>query len=38
MSKLYKEMIIKLIEKRCPVGDSLGKGVTLHNTSVVIEK
>lgn len=29
---------IKLIEKRCPVGDSLGKGVTLHNTSVVIEK
>lgn len=32
------DAFIELIEKRCPVGDSLGKGVTLHNTSVVIEK
>lgn len=29
---------IEFIEKRCPVGDSLGQGVKLNNMSVIIEK
>lgn len=29
---------VEFIEKRCPVGDSLGQGVKLNNMSVIIEK
>ncbi|MEA4827493.1 MAG: OsmC family protein [Clostridium sp.] len=32
------EEFVEFIEKRCPVGDSLGKGVKLERTKITMEK